>query len=551
MNNPLNRRTLLRATGATALGAAAATALPPEVLATEPHAPPQGQQRDTAFRHGVASGDPLPDSVLLWTRISPTPEAVPGSGVGPDVEVRWEVATDASFRTVVASGVTRTGPGRDHTVKVDVTGLAPATSYSYRFLFEGQLSPAGTTKTAPATDAALSRLRLGVVSCSNWQAGHFAAYRYLAERGDLDAVVHLGDYIYEYAPGDFPLGWSVRPHDPPHETITLADYRRRHAQYKTDPDLQRLHATCPLIATWDDHEVSNDAWADGAQNHTPGTEGDYAARKLASHRAYFEWMPVRNAGDRIYRRLRFGRLAELSLLDLRSYRSQQTKPLNGDVDNPDRTITGREQMSWLLDGLLGTTAQWKLVGTSVMVSPVLVPPLPADLTGPLLELLGLPREGGAVLTDQWDGYAADRRRLLRALADNEVRDTVFLTGDIHSSWACDVPLDAGSYPLSRSVATELVCTSVTSDNIDDLLGVPPRTASIPLENGIRALNRHVRWVEYDSHGASVLEVTPGAVQMDWYYVADRTKRDSAVSCARSCRVRSGSQRIQRGWHPIT
>ncbi|MGW0517255.1 alkaline phosphatase D family protein [Crossiella sp. NPDC003009] len=542
MNHPLDRRAVLRATGAAALGVAAATALPTTSSAAAADVP--------VFGHGVASGDPLPTGVLLWTRVTPTPESTPGSGAGPEVQVRWEVASDAGFGAVVASGVTVTGPGRDHTVKVDVGGLAPATDYHYRFTVNGVRSPAGRTRTAPAADAAVQRLRFGVVSCSNWQAGHFAAYRYLAERGDLDAVLHMGDYLYEYEPGGFPVGQYVRPHMPPREILSLADYRQRHAQYKTDPHLQRLHATCPWILTWDDHEVANDAWSGGAGNHTPGTEGEYAARRAAAHRAYFEWMPVRNAGDRLYRRLRFGTLAELSMLDLRTHRSQQVKALSGEVDRPDRTIAGSEQLAWLIDGLVSSSAQWKLVGTSVMITPTLIPPLPAELLGPLLKLLGLPQEGGAVLTDQWDGYTADRRKVLKALAENKVKDTVFLTGDVHSSWAADIPADAGLYPLSPSLATELVCTSVTSDNIDDVLKVPPRTASLVVEKALTGLNRHIKWVEYDSHGASVLEVTPAGTQMDWYYVADRTKADSPVRHGRSFRVKAGSQRVQSATSPI-
>ncbi|MBP2472940.1 alkaline phosphatase D [Crossiella equi] len=538
MNHPLDRRALLRATGAAALGAAAATALPTTSSAAPAQTP--------VFAHGVASGDPLPDGVLLWTRVTPTPESAPGSGVGPEVAVRWEVATDAAFGTVVAAGTTVTGPGRDHTVKVDVGGLSPAADYHYRFTAGGVLSPPGRTRTAPAATAAVARLRFGVVSCSNWQAGHFAAYRYLAERGDLDAVLHLGDYLYEYGPGE----GSVRPHAPAREVLTLADYRQRHAQYKTDPHLRRLHAACPWISTWDDHEVANDTWSGGAGNHTPGTEGDWAVRKAAAHQAYFEWMPVRNAGDRLYRRLRFGTLAELSMLDLRSHRSQQVKALSGDVDRPDRTIAGAEQLGWLIDGLTTSSARWKLVGNSVMVTPTLIPPLSSELLGPLLKLLGLPTEGGSVFTDQWDGYTADRRKVLKALADRKVTDTVFLTGDVHSSWAADVPADAGLYPLSPSLATELVCTSVTSDNIDDFLKVPPRTATVVVEKALTTLNRHIKWVEYDSHGASVLEVTPAAVQMDWYYVADKKNPDSAVRHARSFRVRTGTQRVQPVTDPI-
>jgi phosphodiesterase/alkaline phosphatase D-like protein len=243
MDQTYDRRSVLRVGAAgVVLGAGVVTAGATVASAAEP-----------VFAHGIASGDPLPDGILLWTRVTPTPDATPGSGVGPAVDVMWEVAADAAFATIVKSGVVNTGPGRDHTVKVEVTGLNPATTYHYRFRLAGAVSAAGTTRTAPALSAAVARLRFGVVSCSNVPAGYFAAYRYLAERGDLDAVLHLGDYIYEYA-GDF-NGEAVRPHDPPREVLTLADYRRRHANYKSDPDLQRLHAAVPFIATWDDHEV--------------------------------------------------------------------------------------------------------------------------------------------------------------------------------------------------------------------------------------------------------------------------------------------------------
>lgn len=542
LSHVTDRRTLLRVTGAATIAAGVASAGTMRLAAAEVN---------PVFAHGVASGDPYPDGVLLWTRVTPTPDAVPGSGAGPAVSLVWEVATDPSFGSVVRSGSVTTGPERDHTVKVEVSGLAPSSTYVYRFRLGDAVSTIGTTRTAPAVNAAVARLRLGVVSCSNWQSGYFAAYRYLAERGDLDAVVHLGDYLYEYAPGEFPVGSTVRPHAPAKEMITLAEYRTRHGQYKSDPDLQRLHAACPWIVTWDDHEAANDAWSGGAENHQPG-EGDWAVRRAAATRAYFEWMPVRGDGSRLYRRLRFGQLAELSMLDLRSYRSQQVNSLSGDVDDPARTIVGATQLDWLTSGLVASTTRWKLVGNPVMISPVLVPPLPAELTGPLLKLLGLPEEGGTVFTDQWDGYTADRRRVLRAIRDNGVRDTVFLTGDIHSSWACDVPWDAALYPwLSPSLATELVATSVTSDNLDDLLGVPPRTVSPGVEAAIMTLNRHVRWVEYDSHGASVLEVTPDAVQMDWYYLANRADAASAISYARSYRVRSGTQRVQQVYTPIT
>ncbi len=212
-------------------------------------APPQ-------FAHGVASGDPVPDGVLLWTRVTPVPDATPGSGVGPSVEVRWEVATDSAFANVVQSGGAQTGADRDHTVKVAVGGLAPATVHYYRFSLDGVRSGTGRTRTAPATDAEVAKLRLGLVSCSNWQAGYFSPYRHLAARSDLDGVLHVGDYLYEYQVGGYGArGVTVRPHEPATEVLTLADYRRKHAQYKTDPDLQALHAAQPWFITWDDRRM--------------------------------------------------------------------------------------------------------------------------------------------------------------------------------------------------------------------------------------------------------------------------------------------------------
>lgn len=552
MNPLLNRRTLLKAAGATAVAATAqaATALPATAAAAVAPA------SSPVFQHGLASGDPLPHSILLWTRVTPIPEATPGSGLGPDAVVSWEVATDANFGDVVCWGRQNTGANRDHTVKVDVTGLDPCTDYYYRFSCGDAVSGVGRTRTAPERDADVQRLRFGVVTCSNWQSGFFAPYRYLAERGDLDAIIHLGDYIYESALGQFPIDtapdykYTVRRHDPAPAPVTLTDYRLRHAQYKTDPHLQLLHAACPWIATWDDHEVANDAWSDGAQNHNPATEGDFALRKAAAHQAYFEWMPVRNAGDRLYRRFRFGKLAELSMLDLRSYRSHQSKP-ETDEDDPNRTIAGATQLGWLIDGIVGSTAQWKLVGNPVMISPYKMPPLPEPQNTQLRKLFGLPPDKKIVWTDQWDGYTADRRKVLTALRDNNVADTVFLTGDIHSSWAADVPLDATTYPASPSLATELICPPVTSDNIDDVFHVPPRTLAVQVENGIMKVNPHVHWVEYDSHGASVLEVTPRGTQMDWYFVADRAKPDSPLSHAKSFRVATGTQKALPVTTPIT
>jgi alkaline phosphatase/alkaline phosphatase D len=496
------------------------------------------------FQHGIASGDPLPDGVLLWTRVTPVPEAVPGSGVGPVVTVDWQVAADPGFGTVIRSGSVPSGPDRDHTVKVEVTGLTPATTYWYRFGWAGEWSTTGRTMTAPAADDAITRLRMGVVSCANWEAGYFAAYRHLAARGDLNLVLHLGDYLYEYGTGEFGAGDRVvRPTAPTHEVLTLADYRIRHAQYKTDPDLRALHASVPWIITWDDHEVANDMWSGGAQNHTPSTEGPFPTRLAAARRAYAEWMPVRLAADgHLYRRLRYGTLVELSMLDLRTYRSRQTTGAH--VDDADRTIAGPDQLRWLTDGLVDSTATWKLVGNPVMISRLDVGTLPAWLLGPLAKLLGVPANGYALNGDQWDGYNADREVLVDALRENATRNVVFLTGDIHTSWANQLTTrDTGP---NHPAAAEFVVPSVTSDNIDDFLGTAPGGPLSQLAGTLlRATNPHVKWTELDGHGYGVLDVTAARCRMDWYHLVDRTRPDSAVRWVQGWSVGSGSSQIRR------
>ncbi|MGP3631831.1 alkaline phosphatase D family protein [Streptomyces sp. 24-1644] len=539
-----SRRTVVRA--------AAATAVAAPVLASATSARAAGAP---AFLHGVASGDPLPDGVLLWTRVTPTADASPGSGRGADTPVRWEISEDAGFTRIAARGTVVAGAASDHTVKADVRGLRPATAYFFRFAAgdgEQVLSPVGRTRTAPASGAAVPGVRFGVVSCANWESGWFSAYRHLAARPDLDAVLHLGDYLYEYASGAYPAeADAVRRHEPVHEILTLADYRARHGKYKTDPDLRSLHATHPVIAIWDDHEFANDAWAGGAENHTPGTEGSWADRVAAAKQAYFEWMPVRASTEgTVYRRLRFGALADLHLLDLRSFRSEQSSVGNGAVDDPERSVTGRAQLDWLKSGLAGSDAAWQLVGTSVMISPVAFGALPAHLLAPLAELLGLPGEGLAVNVDQWDGYTDDRRELIAHLRDRAIRNTVFLTGDIHMAWANDVPVRAATYPLSASAATEFVVTSVSSDNLDDVLRVAPQTVSLVAAAAVKAANRHVKWVDLDSHGYGVLDVTAERSQMDYYAISDKTDPDATSSWVRSYRTLSGTQRIERADRPV-
>ena len=568
--SPLRRRTLL-ATGSAATGAATLAVATRADVPAAAAAPARAARRP--FRHGVASGDPLPDAVLIW-RVTPTAASRPGSGRGPRVDVAWEVATDPGFRRVVRHGTFHTGPSRDHTVKVDVTGLEPATRYHYRFRYDGSASPVGRTRTAPAADATPDHLRFGVVSCANLQAGWFAAYRGLAARDDLHAVLHLGDYLYEYGPGQYGYGIDdvdIRPHRPAHEMVALADYRQRHAQYKQDPDLQALHAKYPWIITWDDHEVTNDAYRDGGENHNPDLgEGDFHQRRARAHRAYDEWMPVRmdgtarlRDGDRLFRRLRFGRLAEISMLDLRSYRDEQVaSPLpqpvpvpDAGVSDPDRTITGRQQLDWLKQSLSRGRAQWKIIGNPVMIAPVDFGGLPDDLVDPVNDVTGLlPRDGIPYNVDQWDGYTDDRREVFAHIRDHQVSDALFVTGDIHSGWACELPYDASTYvdpvAVGDSAGVEFVCSSVTSNNLKDITGTPPRTTSLAVEQAILANNRHIKYLDFDSHGFSVLDVTPVRAQMDWYVIGDRAERDTPITWSVSYATQTGTGRVEQVGEPV-
>ena len=506
--------------------------------------------------------------MVLWTRVTPSDDSAPGSGRGPRVEVRWEVAKDRRFRRVVRRGSVTTGLGRDHTVKVDVRGLSPATDYYYRFALRGVHSRVGRTRTAPARGATPRNVRLGVVSCANWQAGYFAAYRGLAARDDLHAVVHLGDYLYEYGPEEdmAASGLSgkpvLRPHDPPREMVSLEDYRRRHAQYKTDPDLQDAHARHPWIVVWDDHESTNNSWRDGAGNHDPETEGDWHRRRARAHRAYDEWMPVRMAGtaevgdgDRLFRRLRFGRLLELSVLDLRSYRDEQVSPpaVNAAASDPARTLTGKRQMRWLKRSLTRRAAQWKVIGTPVMFAPLGVKGLPDDVVRPLNQLLDLvPEDGFYANADQWDGYTADRNEVLATIRDEQVSDVVFITGDIHSAWAAEIPYDASLYPVAgENAAVEFVATSVTSANLKDILGTPARhPLNLAVEQAIVAANPHMKHLNFDDHGFSVLDVTEERTQMDWFVIGDRTDRRTPITWSASFATHTGTASVVRVDRPV-
>ncbi len=399
------------------------------------------------FTLGVASGEPTPDGAVIWTRLAPTPLADDGYGGMPDhtVDVEWEVADDERFTRIVQRGIAVAAPELAHSVHVELAGLRPGAEYFYRFRTGGHVSPAGRTRTAPALGSH-SPLTMCFASCSNYEQGWFTAYRHLADEHP-DLVLHLGDYQYEYAAGQT---GDVRRHTGG-ETVTLADYRRRYAQYKSDLDLQAAHAAAPWLAVFDDHELA-DNWA-GAVPSEP--QPGFRERRAAALRAYYENMPLRRRSMptgpdmRLYRRVRWGDLATFHMLDTRQYRDDQACGDEiGDCAerfDPARTMTGAAQERWLLNGFARSRARWDILGQQVFFSQV-------DLT---------PGPERGVNPDAWDGYTANRDRVVAGLADSPVRNAVVLTGDIHSHWAAEVH-ERFDDPTSRVVATELVTTSISS-----------------------------------------------------------------------------------------
>ena len=507
-----NRRDFFKRSGT------AVVALASVPLLSTPAAQANGAGNGAIFQHGVASGDPLADRVILWTRVTPRVAR-------PSVLVNYVLALDPALTQVVARGRTKTNPDRDYTVKVDALRLAANTTYYYRFSAEGSTSPIGRTRTLPV--GTTTRLRMAVVSCSNHAAGFFNAYRRIAERADLDLVVHLGDYLYEYGPNTF---GSLRAPEPPNEMGTLSDYRTRHAQYKRDVDSQEVHRQHPMICIWDDHEITNDSWIDGAENHTPGTEGDWAQRVGTGLRAYYEWMPVRipdaTQPRRNQRAFQIGALVDRLMLEERwSGRSQQIPAasptalgVNGCVQtgafpDPTRTLLGAEQEAWLATRLRTSTAKWKFLGQGVMFAH--------------LKLQGAPLSAGGDLftnSDQWDGYQPARDRLYDVLKGDArnapVDNCVVLTGDIHSSWANDLTQDpnnpntaTGGYnPVTGagSRAVEFVGTSVSSPGLNDPTG---GTAAF-----LRSVNPHMKYIDFNQRGYMLLDVTPQRAVCEWHFV---------------------------------
>lgn len=465
------------------------------------------------FYHGVASGDPLTDRVIIWTRITlDTP-------VDP-VSVTWVMATDTNLANIVGSGTATTDVTQDYTIKADVTGLQPDSWYYYQFEYNGMKSLIGRTHTMPAGN--VDSIRLAIVSCSDYQNGYFNAYQDLAYRNDIDFVLHLGDYVYEYAASS---SLADRNHEPPNEMITITDYRIRHSLYKLDPDLRSLHQQLPFITVWDDHETANDSWSGGAENHTEGTEGTWADRKLAGVTAYIEWMPIRqpNPADtfRIYREFNVGNLADIYMLDTRlEGRDEQVS--NGQQNDPTRHIISPVQYNWLTSGILSSTAKWQILGQQVMMAP--------------LEILGTP-----VNMDQWDGYNSQRDTLYGFLQNNNIKNTVVLTGDIHTSWANDLPHPGYNASTgANSIGVEFVTTSITSSN-------SPIAASAV----VMAFNPHVKYVNLTNHGYYILDLNKTRAQADYYNVSTIGSHDYSIINDGGWYTLDGTQHLLQAPSPAT
>ena len=529
----LTRRQFLQAAGV----GAAALLVAPQVA--------RGEGPPGLFAHGVASGDPLPGSVILWTRVN-----VAGARQKP-LPVCWTVARDEALRDVVATGEVRTDAGRDWTVKVDAGRLQPGTTYFYGFHTLGTFSPVGRTRTASAGSP--DRARFAVVTCGDYNRGLFHAYGRVAERNDIDAVIHLGDYIYEHGRQD-----RVRPHIPATELRTLDDYRARYASYRLDPNLAAMHRAHPVIWVWDDHETVNGCWSGGSalRNHDPAEDGDYGAREAAALQAALEWLPIRVPDpanpERIYRRFAFGDLVDLLMIDTRRIGRDQQVPANapngffrqtGEFANPKRHILGSEQEAWLIGELQSSTAAWKLLGNQVVLSPI--------------KIVGAPDATGASVyanPDQWDGYAPARDRILDAVVAGKVKDLVVLTGDVHASMAFEVARDVNnpaSYePVTGrgALAVELVTPSISSAGDPTPIqserpeGLAERVA-LEIDQALKIPNPHLKHIKAKLNGYLLVDVDRERLRSEFWLVPQVTKPTDAQFLDKAFVVRRGTSKL--------
>ncbi len=489
------------------------------------------------FQHGVASGDPQTDRVVIWTRVT--------TDDGAEPPVTWWLE-DAEPDGRRQTGEVVAPADRDWTVAIDVGGLEPGRRYRYGFEALGERSTVGRTRTLPTDDVA--RLRLGQVSCAKFNAGFFNAFARLAERDDLDAIIHLGDTIYEASntpPKNQTPGADIgRPFDPLHECKTLDDYRRRYRQYRTDPDIQAAHAAHPFICTLDDHEFADGAWRDGADNHDEQRDGPWISRKADAFRARSEWLPVRppdpDDPSRVFRTVRFGRLADLFLIDTRTRRDRPVE--EPEMSDPGRTALGAEQKRWLFGELDASSAIWRLLGNPSVIARTWNDDLPEPVKAALVKVKLIDSDGSGPDYDQWDGYPVEREEVLARIGGAGPRNVVVLSGDVHVGMAIELAV----HPDDEPVAVEFVNTSLTSQNLDDKLGWEPLTQSVPLAEAYVAGMDHIHWVDFDSHGYNLIEVTPERVVAEWWAVDTVLRRTDVERRVATWSVRHGVPRLVEG-----
>ncbi|WP_462418908.1 alkaline phosphatase D family protein [Kytococcus sp. Marseille-QA3725] len=529
MNSLLPRRTLLA--GSTAAATLTGLTLTTGTAAAGPRPARPGSGHRDPFTLGIASGEPEPDGMVLWTRLALDPLAEDGRGGMPNrpVPVQWQVATDPAMRKVVARGTELARPDSAHSVHVELHGLQPGREYFYRFKTGRHVSETGRTLTAPAPGAMPAALTMAFVSCSQYEHGYFGAYRRMAE-DHPDLVLHLGDYIYEYRSGDYVIdGGNVRDHAGP-ETETLANYRQRHAQYRTDEDLRSAHAIAPWLVVWDDHEVDNN-WADEIHEKPHIPQPNFLERRAAAMRAYYENMPLRRRSlprgidTQLYRRVQWGQLANFHMLDTRQYRDDQACGDGWDTNcadrlDPSRTLTGDEQEAWLLDGFRRSTQRWDVLGQQVFF---------AERDGkvePELDHNSM---------DGWDGYTGSRDRITRGWMEAGVRNPVVLTGDVHRHWAADVLADfeGEEVDADQVVGSELVCSSITSTGNGDATETDP----------IMGWNEHLRYYR-NLRGYVRTTITPEAMTADFRVLDQVSTPGAAARTDASFRIEDGVPGLQ-------
>lgn len=518
------------------------------------------------FYHGVASGDPLDDRVIIWTRVTPDADSV-------FVTVEWEMATDTAFKNIIKSGTAATDSSKDFTIKVDVTGLSPATTYYYVFKTGNVYSTVGRARTAPV--GAVSHLRFAVVSCNNYEAGFFNAFARIADRNDLDAVIHLGDYIYEYGAKQYGDTTTGRFVEPANEAVTEGDYRIRYSLYKLDPDLQRAHQQQTFITIWDDHESANDSYKDGAANHQPGTEGDWQTRCELSKKVYFEWMPIRDyPANKIYRAINYGNMAELIMLDTRL--EGRDKPLDNfdDPDTPRRHMLGDDQYQWFMDKLATSTARWKVIGNQVIFSPLNVGfAARNDMGLPAPSNLNAIRKAQQIFIHTWAGYPTERNAIIDTIEKWNVKNVVFITGDAHTSWVFDVTKQPTIYPDPNnsnyaspsptyngktgqgSVAVEFCGSSITSANFDEAYGSLLANQFEQWSHGPITLfnnsdyNPHLKFADVDRHGYFILDLKDDSAQANYYYMDKINVPSTVENFEINAFTLNGSGRVQTNKTP--